>query len=120
MSVRLVELTIMFPFSLLLLILLHLSYASINKKYVANTAAKSLLCNSCAIIAHSLNLTLFEADNAFEANVGFRLDSNGKKIRKNSQWLRIHMTLEDIDCNWKGGMLALVNNSKKSLHTTAS
>ena len=60
----------------------------INKKFVSNTASASLLCNTCAWIADNLNHSLFKADD-FEVNVGFRLNSEGKKIRKNSQWLKL-------------------------------
>eukprot|EP01084_Bolivina_argentea_P229578 387447_1 len=102
------------------------THATISKKFVSNVASKSLLCNSCGLIADTLNETLFEDSNVFEANVGFRLDSSGKKIRKNSQWLRIHITLEEITCEWrkdlfqvakrKSGLLYLISNDdiKKS------
>ena len=76
----------------------------IKKKFVKNIASKSLFCSGCAMIAKSLNETLFNKDIEFETNVGFRLDSSGKKIRKNSQWLKLHVTLEDINCEWKKGI----------------
>ena len=80
--------------------------AEIKGKFVKNVAAKSLFCNACSMIADSLNYTLFDDNKTveFETNVGFRLDSTGKKIRKNPQWLKIHMKLDDINCNWRKGI----------------
>eukprot|EP01083_Nonionella_stella_P021923 60668_1 len=85
----------------------------VPKKFVSNTASKSLLCNTCALIAEALNVTLFDDSNAFETNVGFRLDSSGKKIRKNSQWLRIHMKLEDINCQWRKDLFKVAKRNSK-------
>ena len=98
----------MSPLALLLHILTAITAAQINKKFVSNSASKSLLCNSCAMMAEYLNHTLFNNDGEYETNVGFRLDSNGKKIRKNSQWLRLHIKLEDINCNWRDGIFPIL------------
>ena len=43
----------------------------------------------------------------FELNVGFRLDSSGKKIRKNSQWLQLQLRLMDEKCGMRLRTLSL-------------
>jgi len=48
-----------------------------------------------------VNQTLHEGTKDFETLVGFRLDSNGKKIRKQSEWLKLYLSLEDVCEDWK-------------------
>merc|ERR1712228_1018960 len=42
-----------------------------------------------------VNDTLHDGTTDFESLVGFRLDSKGKKIRKQSGWLKLFLALED-------------------------
>merc|ERR1712083_678904 len=94
------------PNWLQLLLLLATSYPShciddIPTHYISSKPIKSLLCNTCSILSSIVNETLHEKTKDFETLVGFRLDSNGKKIRKQSEWLKLYLSLEDVCEDWK-------------------
>merc|ERR1712228_755907 len=71
-----------------------------------------------------VNDTLHDGTTDFESLVGFRLDSKGKKIRKQSGWLKLFLALEDSNTcdHWKenyrvakrkdGDFLYLIENKK--------
>lgn len=81
--------------------LLHPTNCSISK-FTSSDPLKSLFCNTCAVAANKLNTTLHLNDNEFETQAGFRLDSNGKKIRKKTGFLNLFIKLEDICNSWSG------------------
>lgn len=87
---------------LFVLIATSLAIDDIPSNYISNKPMKSLFCNTCSVLASIVNETLYEESKDFETYVGFRLDSNGKKIRKDSKWLRLFLSLEDVCDDWKG------------------
>ena len=73
------------------------------KKYANNAGLHSLLCNVCGLVTTKVNDTLYSDQIEYESLVGFRLDSKGNKIRKEGQWLKIFLRLEDLcDSAFKG------------------
>ena len=86
----------------LILICCILAIDDIPSNYISTKADKSLFCNTCSVLADIVNTTLYEDSKDFETYVGFRLDSNGKKIRKGSEWLKLFLSLEDVCDDWKG------------------
>ena len=97
----------MYTHLLIALILTATSYCilaidDIPSHYISNKEKKSLFCNACGILTSIVNETLYDESVEFESLVGFRLDSTGKKIRKNSEYLKLYLSLEDVCDDWKG------------------
>ena len=61
-----------------------------------------MFCNTCSVLSSVVNETLYDENADFETYLGFRLDSNGKKIRKQSGWIKLFLSLEDVCDDWKG------------------
>eukprot|EP00484_Ammonia_sp_Unknown_P019255 CAMPEP_0197038346 /NCGR_PEP_ID=MMETSP1384-20130603/15298_1 /TAXON_ID=29189 /ORGANISM="Ammonia sp." /LENGTH=370 /DNA_ID=CAMNT_0042468763 /DNA_START=28 /DNA_END=1140 /DNA_ORIENTATION=- len=83
--------------------LLCVSHAidDIPSQYISSKPVKSLFCNACSVLASIVNDTLYDESTDFESLVGFRLDSTGKKIRKQSDFLKLFLSLEDVCDDWK-------------------
>eukprot|EP01083_Nonionella_stella_P241011 841970_1 len=78
-----------------------LAIDDIPSKFISTKPYKSLFCNTCAVLSSIVNETLYDNSKDFESLVGFRLDSTGKKIRKQSGWLKLFLSLEDVCEDWK-------------------
>ena len=76
-------------FFVLSLVACVLGIEDIPSRYINSKDKRSLFCNACRVLSDVVNETLHDGSTDFESLVGFRLDSKGKKIRKQSGWLKL-------------------------------
>jgi len=77
-------------------VLIRAMVNDVPSKFKASTEVTTLFCSTCQSIVTSLNHSYHDDSANFDIVFGFRLDSAGKKIRKQSDLLKISVAMESV------------------------